>query len=92
MSSGTYGANGATPVASPTIANTTWNLYKGPNGSTTVFSFVADSEVPDFSGDIMDFFDYLTENEGLSSSQYLTSVGAGELTQFVAAKMLNNTN
>lgn len=65
------------PVATPTIAGNTWKLYTGPNGDTTVFSFVAESEVTSFSGDLMDFFDYLTENEGLSTSQYLTSIGAG---------------
>lgn len=76
---GTYGADGsATPVATPTVAGTSWKLYKGPNGSTTVFSFLADSQVNDFSGDIMDFFDYLTSNEGLPDSQYLISVGAGK--------------
>lgn len=60
-----------------TIAGTSWSLYKGLNGSTTVFSFVAASEVTSFSGDIKAFFTYLISNEGLSSSQYLTSVGSG---------------
>ena len=81
---GTYGSDGdATPVASPTLAGHSWSLYKGPNGDTTVFSFVASSEITDFSGDIKDFFDYLTSNEGLSSSQYLISIGAGMSSQTV---------
>ena len=76
---GTYGSNGnPTPIASPTIAGTSWKLYKGPNGSTAVFSFLADSEVTDFSGDLMEFFNYLISDEGLSGSQYLVSAGAGE--------------
>lgn len=76
--SSTYGSDGdATPVATTTIAGTSWSLYKGPNGDTTVFSFVAASEVTDFSGDIKDFFNYLTTNEGLSTSQFLLSIGAG---------------
>lgn len=65
------------PVATPTIDGHTFKLYSGPNGDTTVYSFVAESEITSFSGDIMTFLDYLVSNEGLSSSQYLTSIGAG---------------
>ena len=75
--SSTYGANGATPVATPTVAGSKWKLFKGPNGSTTVFSFVAEQQITDFNGDLMAFFKYLESNEGMSSSQYLTSIGAG---------------
>ena len=76
--SSTYGSNGKpTAVATVTIAGVSWSLYKGPNGSTTVFSFVASSQVANFSGDVKAFFTYLIANQGLSSSQYLTSVGAG---------------
>jgi xyloglucan-specific endo-beta-1,4-glucanase len=61
-----------------TIASHTFNLYKGPNGDTTVYSFLPTSgEITSFSGNLMEFFTYLIDNEGLSSSQYLTSVGAG---------------
>lgn len=65
------------PIATPTVGSTTFKLYSGPNGDTTVYSFVAESETTSFSGDLMDFLNYLVNNEGLSSSQYLTSVGAG---------------
>ncbi|KAK5134483.1 hypothetical protein LTR08_006400 [Meristemomyces frigidus] len=76
--SSTYGADGKpTAIATVTIAGTKWSLYKGPNGSTTVYSFVASSEVAKFSGDVKAFFTYLVSSQGLSSSQYLTSVGAG---------------
>lgn len=77
--SSTYGSNGApTPVATATIDGHSWNLYKGPNGSTTVYSFVpASGEITAFSGDLKAFFTYLINNEGFSSSQYLTSLGAG---------------
>ena len=76
--SSTYGANGhATPVAMTTIAGSTWKLFKGPNGSTTVFSFVADNQVTNFNGDLMAFFKFLTSSQGLPSSQYVTSIGAG---------------
>lgn len=76
-----YNAQGAVPVATGlTIAGpsgTKWNLYKGPNGSTTVFSFVVQSEVTDFNGDLMAFFKYLEAHQGLLSSQYIQTIGAG---------------
>lgn len=76
-----YNAQGAVPVATGlTIAGpsgTKWNLYKGPNGSTTVFSFVVQSEVTNFSGDLMAFFKYLEAQQGLLSSQYIQTIGAG---------------
>ena len=76
--SSTYGSNGkATPVATTTIAGTKWSLFKGPNGSTTVFSFVAEQQVTKFSGDLMAFFKFLVSNQRMPSSQYLTSLGAG---------------
>lgn len=64
-------------VATPTISGVKWNLYSGPNGAMTVFSFVAQSEVTSFSGDLKLFLAYLSTNQGLSTSQYLTSIGAG---------------
>ncbi|KAG7440470.1 concanavalin A-like lectin/glucanase [Guyanagaster necrorhizus] len=77
----TYGSDGsATPiVSSVTIAGYTWDLYYGSNGSNYVYSFLtADgSAIKSFSADLMDFFDYLTSNEGLSTSQYLTTVQGG---------------
>jgi xyloglucan-specific endo-beta-1,4-glucanase len=68
------------------IAGSSWKLYKGPNGDTTVFSFVADSQVNNFSGNVKHFLKYLVLHQGLPNSQYLTSVGAGELLKF---KILN---
>lgn len=65
------------PIATVTIAGTSWKLYKGPNGSMTVFSFVASSSVASFSGDLKAFFSYLISSQGLSSSQILQSIGAG---------------
>jgi len=65
------------PIATPKIDSTTWKLYKGPNGDTTVFSFVAESEVTNFDDDIFKLVTYLIDNEGLSSSQYLTTLEAG---------------
>jgi len=65
------------PVATTTIAGTSWKLYKGLNGAMTVFSFVASSQVSNFSGDLMTFIKYLETSQGLPSSQYLKSIGAG---------------
>ena len=64
-------------IASTTINGVNWKLYSGPNGQMTVYSFVAESTVTDFSGDLLEFFTYLQKNQGLSSDQYLTHVQAG---------------
>ncbi|RLN91618.1 hypothetical protein BBJ28_00010787 [Nothophytophthora sp. Chile5] len=64
-------------VATTTIGSVEFSLYSGANGDTTVYSFVASDETTSFSGDLMDFFNYLTENEGMSTSQYLTTVECG---------------
>ncbi|KAE8146150.1 putative xyloglucan-specific endo-beta-1,4-glucanase A [Aspergillus avenaceus] len=64
-------------IATPNVAGQNWSLYKGPNGQMTVFSFVAPSSVENFSADLNDFLTYLQQNQGLSSSQYLTHVQAG---------------
>lgn len=61
-------------IASPTIGGHSWNLYTGPNGAMTVYSFVASSEITSFSGDIMDFYNYLIDNEGFPSTQYLKTI------------------
>lgn len=75
--SSTYGRHGATLVATTTSASMTWKLYKGPNGSGTDFNPVADQQVTDSSGDLMAFFNFLETHQGMSSSQYLTGIGAG---------------
>jgi xyloglucan-specific endo-beta-1,4-glucanase len=81
---GSYGADGKpVPVTSVTLAGTTWSLYKGPNGSTTVFSFIADSEVEDFKGDLKKFLHYLVMHQGLPKTQFLTSIGAGKSNYYV---------
>ncbi|KAL4736700.1 concanavalin A-like lectin/glucanase domain-containing protein [Aspergillus similis] len=64
-------------IATVTLGGVTWNLYSGPNGSMQVYSFVASSTTESFSADLMDFINYLVENQGLPTSQYLTNVQAG---------------
>ncbi|KAE9402540.1 hypothetical protein BT96DRAFT_1086229 [Gymnopus androsaceus JB14] len=52
----------------------------GSNGSNAVWSFLLADGVAyttDFSANVMEFFDYLINNEDLSSSQYLTTFQAG---------------
>jgi xyloglucan-specific endo-beta-1,4-glucanase len=65
------------PVATPTISGVSFKLYKGANGSTTVYSFVAASETTSFSGDLLAFYTYLESSFSFPSSQYLLSIGAG---------------
>lgn len=64
-------------IATVTIAGYSFKLYSGPNGSTTVFSFVATSTITSFSGDMNLFFKYLTANQGVPTSYYITSLQAG---------------
>ncbi|KAJ4376005.1 hypothetical protein N0V83_001285 [Neocucurbitaria cava] len=64
-------------IASHTIAGTTWKLFKGYHKDTTVFSFVAPSNINSFDADIKLFFNYLTETQGVSNSHVVTGLQAG---------------
>ncbi|KAI9650579.1 hypothetical protein NHQ30_000597 [Ciborinia camelliae] len=64
-------------LATATIAGHSFKLYSGPNGDTTVYSFVATSSVTSFSGDVKLFLTYLTTNQGWSASQYINVLEAG---------------
>ncbi|KAL4963837.1 putative endoglucanase [Aspergillus stella-maris] len=64
-------------IASVTLGGVSWNLWYGLNGNMEVYSFVASSTTESFSADLVDFINYLVDNQGLSSSQYLTHVQAG---------------
>lgn len=78
--SSSQGADGnPTPIGQATVASNTWNVYKGPNGQMTVYSFLpADgSQVTNFSGDLKAFYEWLASNDGFSTDQYLISAGAG---------------
>ncbi|KAI9051216.1 hypothetical protein LZ554_005318 [Drepanopeziza brunnea f. sp. 'monogermtubi'] len=76
--SSSYGSSGnAVPVASPTILGVKWNVFKGPNGDTTVFSFVPPSNIGNFKGDLKLFFNYLTSSQGVPTSSVVTSLQAG---------------
>jgi Glycosyl hydrolase family 12 len=75
---GPISSNGSA-VATPTIGGVNFKLYSGPNGATTVYSFVAASETTSFSGDLKAFYTYLESSSSFSfpSSQYLLDIGAG---------------
>ena len=64
-------------IASTTIGGISWELWSGKNGNMQVYSFVASSSTQTFSGDLIDFFAYLEQSQGLQSSLYLTDVQAG---------------
>lgn len=60
------------------LANETWTLWNGPNTNWQVFSFVAaNGNINNFSGDLVDFFDFLVQNHGVSDSLYLQAVESG---------------
>lgn len=65
------------PIGSVTIGGIPFKVWKGPNGQMTVYSFVAESTVNSFSGDMLEYFTYLIKDQSLSSSLYLIDVQAG---------------
>jgi len=79
--SAVYNSNGTPqPKASNiSLGGNTWNLYFGSNGANNVYSFLPTGStiVTSFSADINLFLKYLTSSQGLSSSQFLTTVQAG---------------
>ncbi|KAM0546020.1 hypothetical protein ACHAPJ_011034 [Fusarium lateritium] len=80
---GSYGGAGPisdshdTPRAVVNIAGSQWKLFRGPNGDTTVYSFVAPSNLGNFNADLLPFLTYLTKNEGVPSNYVATSFQAG---------------
>ena len=68
-----------TSTATAQIGSSSWNLWKGTNTQTgtTVFSFVAPSTMNTFNGDLMDFFNYLVQNQGVDAGLMVTTVQAG---------------
>ncbi|KAF9890644.1 hypothetical protein FE257_005775 [Aspergillus nanangensis] len=60
------------------VGGTSWELWNGMNGDMNVFSFVVSDPITSFSGDISDFWGYLTENQGYpADSQYLINLQFG---------------
>ena len=80
---GAYGGAGpisstGSPVATTNIAGRNWQLFKGPNGSFTVFSFVVQGgPVTNFNADMKAFIDFLVRTQGVPASYWITSLQAG---------------
>ncbi|KAI0671215.1 endocellulase [Trametes maxima] len=77
------GRGGIQPVGSQVqsgieLAGHTWNLWRGPNTNWEVLSFVsADGDLTDFNADLKDFFDYIVQEQGVSSSQFVQAIQTG---------------
>ncbi|KAI8986250.1 endocellulase [Trametes punicea] len=77
------GQGGIQPVGSQIqsgiqLAGHTWNLWRGPNSNWQVLSFVsANGDITSFNADLKDFFDYLVQNQGVSSSQFVQAIQTG---------------
>lgn len=60
-------------IDTASIGGYTWELWYGGSTQQT-YSFVSATPITSFSGDVMDFWHYLTTNHGFpASSQYLIS-------------------
>ncbi|KAJ7705456.1 glycoside hydrolase family 12 protein [Mycena rosella] len=65
-------------VSNVSLGGHTWNLYFGSNGANNVYSFLPVSgTIPSFNADINLFLKYLTANQGVSTSQFLTTAQGG---------------
>ncbi|KAF4614456.1 hypothetical protein D9613_003315 [Agrocybe pediades] len=86
---------GATPAGSPlttvNINGVNWKVWKGTVQSWTIFSFVAPSEITNFNSDLKPFFTYLTNSQGVPSSQLLVQAQAGT-EPFVGSATLNTNS
>ncbi|KAG8915889.1 hypothetical protein FRC01_003476 [Tulasnella sp. 417] len=64
-------------IATATINDMSWSLYQGTVSTWTVYSFVAPYEINNYYQDLLPFFTYLINNQGVSSDQYLVGIQAG---------------
>ncbi|KIK57430.1 glycoside hydrolase family 12 protein [Collybiopsis luxurians FD-317 M1] len=96
ISSSYNSAGQPNPIATGiSLAGHTWNLYSGSNGANAVWSFLPSTSgttITSFSGDIKTFLTYLTQHEGLSTSQYLTTFQAGTEATSGSAVTLTTTS
>ncbi|KAI0691156.1 concanavalin A-like lectin/glucanase domain-containing protein [Cerioporus squamosus] len=75
---GGVGGIGSTVVQNLQIAGHTWNLKHGPNSNWDVFSFItAEGDITNFNADLNDFFQYLTDKQGVAKSQYIQAIQTG---------------
>ncbi|KAL7818624.1 glycoside hydrolase family 12 protein [Trichoderma gracile] len=60
------------------VGGQTWTLYYGYNGAMQVYSFVAQTNTTNYSGDVKNFFNYLRDNKGYNAAgQYVLSYQFG---------------
>ncbi|THV06229.1 endocellulase [Dendrothele bispora CBS 962.96] len=77
------GLGGIQPVGSPVATNITvaghrFDLWRGPNTNWQVLSFkTAEGDINDFNVDLNEFFQYIVQNEGVASTQFVQSIQAG---------------
>ncbi|KAK4861227.1 hypothetical protein LT330_004143 [Penicillium expansum] len=64
-------------IATVWISGHEWDLWVGPNGKMTVYSFVARSTITNFGGNMLDFFNHLVYNHGVDNNKYLKTIQAG---------------
>ncbi|EIW52355.1 endocellulase [Trametes versicolor FP-101664 SS1] len=93
------GKGGIQPVGSQvqsgiSLAGHNWTLWKGPNANWEVLSFVSqDGDITNFNADLKKFFDFIQENYGVASSQFVQAIQTGT-EPFVgsASLLINNFN
>jgi len=78
-------------IGTAKVNNVTWKLFKGTVSTWTVLSFVAPSEITNFNSDLKPFFTYLTQNQGVPSSQFLVQAQGGT-EPFVGSATLTTTS
>ncbi|EJT99464.1 endo-beta-1-4-glucanase [Dacryopinax primogenitus] len=79
------GLGGIQPVGSLLTSNIeidgyTWNLWSGPNSNWEVYSFIpatSGTSITSFNTNLLPFFTYLVDNEGVSTSLYLNAIQTG---------------
>nr|pir cellulase (EC 3.2.1.4) precursor - Aspergillus niger [Aspergillus niger]BAA02297.1 endo-beta-1,4-glucanase [Aspergillus luchuensis]prf//2113255A endo-beta-1,4-glucanase [Aspergillus luchuensis] len=69
-------------IATATVGGKSWEVWYGTStqagAEQKTYSFVAGSPINSWSGDIKDFFNYLTQNQGFpASSQHLITLQCG---------------
>ncbi|KAJ3044470.1 hypothetical protein HDV00_001897 [Rhizophlyctis rosea] len=87
---GPISTTGSTPAKTFSYGGGTWNLFVGSNGSQQVHSFVRSSQTTNFSGDLLQFLNFLTTNGYFSTSLYLNSIASGT-EPFVGSATLKST-
>lgn len=63
--------------ATVTIGGRSWDLWIGDVQNWKVYSFVASQDLTAYKGDLKEFFSYLSAQQGVSSSLYITTLQAG---------------